>query len=117
MLDTLFPYTRQVGRKEYALRLFLCLVISVPVLWWRWQVVRTQQPNEALVFVGVLLVVLVVIQAQLVGRLRDMGASAVISGLAFVPYVNAALALALLFFPSRARTRTGRETGSQAAQG
>jgi len=105
MVAALFPYTRAVGRKDYALRLFLCAVISAPVLWWRWQVVQAQQPTQALIFVGVLIVVLAVIQAQLVGRLRDMGASPVISGLVFVPYVNAALALALLFFPGQARSR------------
>ncbi|MEJ2668554.1 MAG: hypothetical protein P8Z81_15920 [Deinococcales bacterium] len=110
MFDALFPYTRDVGRKEYALRLFLSVAISAPVLWWRWQVVRTHQPTEALIFVGVLIVVLVVIQAQLIGRLRDMGASILISGLVFVPYLNAALALALLFFPSRSRADAGQET-------
>lgn len=100
MLDALFPYNREVGRKEYALRLLLCLVISAPVLWWRWQVVRAQQPNEALIFIGVLIVVLAVIQTQLVGRLRDMGASPMISFVVFIPYVNLVFALALLLFPS-----------------
>lgn len=117
MVDALFPYARQVGRKEYALRFFLCLVISLPILWWRWQVVRTQHPTEALIFVGVLIVVLLVIQAQLVGRLRDMGASPVVSWLVFIPYVNAALAVALLFFPSQTRARSGQDTPSEAARG
>lgn len=115
MLESLFPYTRSVGRKEYALRLFVCLVISAPVLWWRWQVVAAQQATQALIFVAVLIVVLAVIQAQVVGRLRDMGASFLISALVLVPYVNAALALALLFFPGQARA--GSKPSSQAANG
>lgn len=114
MVDVLFPYNRRVGQREYALRLFLCLVISAPVLWWRWQVVRAQQPTEALIFVGVLVVVLAAIQMQLIGRLRDMGASVAISWLTYVPYVNAALALALLFFPGQARAGVGAERHSQA---
>lgn len=99
MLDALFPFTRAIGRKAYALRLLGCTVISAPVVWWRSEVVQTRQPTEALIFLLVLIVVLVIIQAQVIGRLRDMHASILISGLIYVPYVNAALALALLLFP------------------
>lgn len=101
MVDALFPYTRAVGRGEYAVRLLVCLVVSVPVLVWRWQVVRAHHPTEALIFLAVLVVVLVVIQAQVIGRLRDADASILLSGLVFVPYLNAAFALALLLLPSR----------------
>jgi len=101
MVDALFPYTRRVGRWEYAVRLLACLLVSVPILAWRWHVVRAHQANEALLFLAVLVLALVVIQAQLIARLRDIHASILLSGLVFVPYVNAALAFGLLFVPSR----------------
>ncbi|MEJ2287194.1 MAG: hypothetical protein P8Y02_00870 [Deinococcales bacterium] len=101
MLQALFPYTRRIGRGEYALRLLACLVVSIPVLLWRWEVVRTRQPGEGLLFLAVLVLVLALIQAQVIGRLRDVDASILLSGLVFIPYVNAAFALALLLFPGR----------------
>lgn len=106
MIGAVFPYARTIGRGEYAIRLLVCLVVSVPVLVWRWEVVRAQRPGEALVFLAVLVLVLVVIQAQVIGRLRDVDASILLSGLVFVPYLNAAFALALLLFPSRAARPT-----------
>ncbi len=100
VMATLFPYNRTIGRREYAVRLVACIAVSAPVLVWRWHVVQAQQPTEALGFLAVLVIVLAVIQAQMIARLRDMHAPVVISALVFVPYLNAAAALALLLFPS-----------------
>ncbi len=101
MVDALFPYTRSIGRGEYAVRLLACLIVSVPVLLWRWQVIRAGQAGQALLFLAVLVLVLVVIQAQMIGRLRNIEASILFSGLVFIPYLNAAVALALLVPPTR----------------
>lgn len=103
MLDTLFPYTRRIGRGEYAVRVLICLVVSVPLLWWRWLIVRNHHPAEALLFIALLLIALTIIHAQVIGRLRDMNAPLLISALVFVPYVNAVVALGLLLFPSRSQ--------------
>ena len=112
MVDALFPYTRSIGRGEYAVRLLACLIVSVPVLLWRWQVVQAGQAGQALLFLAVLVLVLVVIQAQMIGRLRNIEASILLSGLVFVPYLNAAFALALLVpatrAPATARTGSAR---------
>lgn len=107
MVDALFPYTRSIGRGEYAVRLLVCLVASVPVLLWRWQVVQAGQAGQALLFLAALILVLVVIQAQVIGRLRNIDASMLLSGLVFVPYLNAAFALALLVPPTRTPAPAG----------
>lgn len=106
MVDVLFPYTRRIPRGEYAVRILACLLVSVPLLWWRWHIVRVRQPTEALVFIALLLLALAIIHAQVMGRLRDIDAPLLISALVFVPYVNAIVALGLLPFPSRAAAPT-----------
>lgn len=113
MMAAIFPYNSRIGRGEYALRLLACLALSAPVLAWRGQVVRAQRADEALLFLAVLLIVLLVIHAQMVARLRDMRASVFLSGLVLVPYLNAAAALAFLLFPS-APQQAGQ--GGQAGQ-
>jgi len=115
MVDALFPYTRSIGRGEYAIRLVACLVVSVPVLLWRWQVVRAGQAGQALLFLAVLILVLVVIQAQVIGRLRNVDASILLSGLVFIPYLNAAFALALLVPSTRAPAEAGTSSAGPPA--
>lgn len=102
MIAALFPYARRLRRGEYAVRLLLGLLLSAPLLWWRWQVVRAGHPTEALLFLAALIVLLVIIQAQTIARLRDADASMLFSVLVYVPYLNLAFALALLLLPSRA---------------
>lgn len=109
MVAVLFPYTRSIGRGEYAIRLLVCLLISVPLLLWRWQVVHGGHVPETLAFLGVLLVALFVIQAQTIPRLRDADASMLLSFLVYVPYLNAAFALALLLLPHRAASSRAQE--------
>jgi len=115
MVDALFPYTRRIPRGEYAVRILACLLVSVPLLWWRWHIVRARQPTEALIFIVLLLVALAIIHAQVMGRLRDMNAPLLISALVFVPYVNAVVALGLLPFPSRAAAQN-QSDGALSAQ-
>lgn len=102
MLEILFPYTRRIGRGEYAVRVLACLALSAPLLWWRGVIVRVPNQAEALLFIALLLIVLAIAHAQVIGRLRDMKAPLLISALVFVPYVNAVVALDLLLFPGHA---------------